>query len=123
MPVYRSGQREFSNIMANTQPDGLNKRYNMEDSASANELPATHINPNEDAGSAPAYNLSADALPTTSPGQPMVPEALGGPPPGQSQKVMNTANIEAREPGPVEVPEYGAQEARAASTPGNQPGE
>lgn len=123
-PVYR-GQREAGNAMSSTQPRGLNKRYNMDESASANEFQGTFLNSTTDEAntSAPALNLSAEALPTS--GQPMAPAAAADQQPIQSQKLMNTSsNVEVQDHGrPLDGAEPGVQEIRAASPAGNVHGE
>ena len=110
-------------MMASTQPHGLNRRYNLDGTASP-EFRGAFVKDHEEAKTAaPALNLSAEALPATTADQPMVPEALGERRPDQPQRVMNASNDEAQDRGRAEDALPGVGEGTPVAPPALQPGE
>lgn len=110
-------------MMASTQPHGLNRRYNLEGTASP-EFRGAFVKEHEEAKTAaPALNLSAEVLPATAADQPMVPEVLGDRRPDQPQKVADTSNDEAQDRGRTEDALPGVGEGTPVAPPALQPGE
>ena len=77
VPIYRGGQGDAGNAAANAQSHALNKRYNMDESASANDFREPFNNSNDEVNASAPAHLSAEALPSASAGRPIVPGALG----------------------------------------------